>query len=96
MVVGHVIVSGGTLAPGPVDIFRGETLTLSNAILRAGGVSEWGDLRKVRISRQKADGESETLKVNLQLILKSGDLSQDPVLQDGDRVFVPIVGSRFQ
>jgi hypothetical protein len=95
-VVGHVVVSGQVAHGGSVDIIAGETLTLSGAILRVGGVSEWGNLNKVQITRQTPDKQEQKITVNLRSIVKSGDAKLDPVLQDGDRVFVPIVAPRFE
>jgi hypothetical protein len=88
-VAGHVFVSGEVKRGGSVDIVAGETLTLTKAILQAGGVGEWGDLNKVLITRLKADLSLEKLTVNLKKIMKSGDAKLDPVLQDRDRIFVP-------
>jgi len=86
---GEVYLSGEVRTGGPLEIISGETLTLTNAILRAGGIGEWGNADKVQITRQKKDGSVEKMTVSFKKITKSGDAKQDPVLQDGDRVFVP-------
>ena len=86
---GEVYLSGEIRVGGPLEIISGETLTLTNAILRAGGIGEWGNEDKVQITRMKKDGSVEKITVSFRKIIKSGDAKQDPVLQDGDRVFVP-------
>jgi protein involved in polysaccharide export with SLBB domain len=85
---GIVYLSGEVRILGPLEMISGETLTLSNAILKAGGISEWGDAGKVRLTRQKKDGGIVVIMADFNKIIASGDASQDPVLQDGDRIYV--------
>lgn len=85
---GWITVSGEVRVAGAQELFAGETLTLTEAILKAGGLDEWGDGRKVRLIRQK-DGATESITVNVLALIKSGDVKNDPVLQDGDSIFVP-------
>jgi protein involved in polysaccharide export with SLBB domain len=86
---GEVYLSGEVRAGGPQEMIAGETLTLTNAVLRAGGIGEWGNADKVQITRLKKDGTVDKMTVSFKKIIKSGDAKQDPVLQDGDRIFVP-------
>jgi polysaccharide biosynthesis/export protein len=85
---GIVNLSGEIRRLGPQVMIAGEPLTLSNAILRAGGFTEWGDQKKVKVTR-KVGGETKTLIYNVKHIIETGDINSDPVLQDGDRIFVP-------
>lgn len=91
---GLVYLSGEVRTVGPQEIIIGETLTLTNAILKAGGLGEWANAKKVRLMRQ-SNGATQTIEVNYKAILESGDVKNDPVLQDGDRVFVPKALVRF-
>jgi len=91
---GLVYLSGEVRVIGPQELVAGEPLTLCNAILKAGGVGEWGNPKKVKLMRQK-DGKTQTTEVNFKEIIESGDVSRDPVLQDGDRIFVPKTFVRF-
>jgi polysaccharide export outer membrane protein len=91
---GVVYLSGYVRGVGPMEIVAGDTLTLTNAILRAGGVGEFGDPKKVRLMRQK-NGVTETTEVNYKKIIETGDVKNDPVLQDGDRIYVPKVFMRL-
>lgn len=73
---------------GVVTIAEGESLTISEAVLRVGR-SEYADLKKVKIHRlDKATGKDVIFDVNVDKILKSGDRREDKVLQAGDRVEV--------
>jgi protein involved in polysaccharide export with SLBB domain len=92
---GQVYLSGEIRIGGPLEIISGETLTLTNAILRAGGIGEWGDQNRVQITRLKKDGSPEKITVSYKQIIKSGDARQDPILQDGDRVYVPRTWARI-
>lgn len=91
---GIVYLSGEIRVIGPQELVAGEPLTLCNAILKAGGVGEWGNPKKVKLMRQK-DGKTQTIEVNYKAIIESGDVGKDPVLQDGDRIFVPKTLVRF-
>jgi protein involved in polysaccharide export with SLBB domain len=62
--------------------------TVINALFAAGGPSKNGSLRHVRLLRS-AD---EPVEVDLYDFLLGGDRSEDVRLQDGDTVFVPLIG----
>jgi protein involved in polysaccharide export with SLBB domain len=93
---GMVYLSGEVRVGGPQEIISGEALTLCNAILKAGGIGEWGNPEKVQLTRQKKDGGVETIVANYSKIIKEGDAKKDPVLQDGDRIFVPKIFWRWK
>jgi polysaccharide biosynthesis/export protein len=58
---------------------------LTQALQLAGGITQAADIRRVQIVRQT--GESATL--DLWALTEGGNLTQDPVLLDGDSIFVP-------
>lgn len=60
--------------------------TLSRAISEAGGITRSADVRSVEITRE---GLFEPIKVNLWDLVETGDLRQDVLLRDGDRIIVP-------
>jgi protein involved in polysaccharide export with SLBB domain len=93
---GSISLSGEVRVGGPLELISGEPLTLTNAILRAGGIGEWGNPEKVQLTRQRKDGSVETIVCNYPKIIKSGDAKIDPVLQDGDRIFVPKIFFRWK
>jgi polysaccharide biosynthesis/export protein len=86
---GKVYLTGQVRAQGALDLMPDEVMTVSKAILRAGGLADFAEKRKVKLVRRKADGGSETTLVDLDLILKKGQLDKDPVVQPGDLIVVP-------
>lgn len=92
---GSVQLSGQVRVVGPQMIIAGDPLTVSGAILKAGGLTEWGNAKKVQVTRRKKDGKTEQFEVDFKRIIETGDMNGDPVLQDGDRIFVPKVIVRF-
>ena len=86
---GTVYVSGQVRSQGPIEIPAEDRLTVSKAILKAGGFAEFSDNRKVKLVRSKADGKVETIIVDVDAILTKGQIDKDPVLQADDRIIVP-------
>jgi len=91
---GKVYLIGPVRVPGPQDIPNDETLTLSKAILRAGGFSEFADMKSVKVTRKVA-GADKTFTVNVAEILEKGKTAGDISLEPGDFVYVPERGIRF-
>ena len=87
LVTGKVYVTGQVRQPGGFDIPAKEDLTVSKAILDAGGFSDFSDKKHVRLVRKTADGE-KTFVVNV-LAIWQGQVSQDVQVQPGDTVVVP-------
>jgi polysaccharide biosynthesis/export protein len=85
---GKVYVTGQVRNSGGFDVPAGETITVSRAILNAGGFSDFADKKNVQLTRKK-DGRSEIHTVNVQEVLAKGKLDQDLIVQAGDMVFVP-------
>jgi protein involved in polysaccharide export with SLBB domain len=83
-----VFASGQVDAPG-VYVVPAET-RLSEVLRLAGGITENGSLRQVAVSG--SDGSDS--KVDLYKFAYAGDLAQNPKLQAGDRVKVPLIGRR--
>ena len=92
--LGQIFLSGELRAPGVLQVMSGENLTVSGAVLRAGGFSEWANKTKVQITRKKG-GRPEIINVNVRRILEEGRVDDDVILQDGDRVHVPKVLIRW-
>jgi polysaccharide export outer membrane protein len=75
--------TGGT-TPGRVS-----PPTLTEAIKIAGGSTASADLTRIRVRRNTRTGPGQTVPINLVSLLKTGDFSQDIVLQDGDTIVLP-------
>ena len=87
---GKVYLVGPVRAPGPQEIPSDEVLTLSKAILRAGGFLETADKKNVRVTRKKVPGPGEEMStVNVADILEKGKTEGDMVLQIGDLIYIP-------
>jgi polysaccharide export outer membrane protein len=81
-----ITLAGEVAAPGTYTV-SGLT-TLSQAVFQAGGVSDIGSLRDIRVLRQGGIVTSFDL---YDLLLK-GDASNDIRLRSGDVVFTPVAG----
>jgi polysaccharide biosynthesis/export protein len=92
---GSVQLSGQVRIVGPQMLIAGEQLTVTGAILKAGGLTEWGNAKKVQVTRRTKDGKTEQFEVDFKKITETGDIASDPILQDGDRIFIPKVFVRF-
>ena len=59
---GRVYLDGAVRLPGPVEFPSDEALTLSKAILRAGGFTDYADKRHVKVTRKGAAGKEAAAK----------------------------------
>lgn len=91
---GRINVVGRVARPGPVNIPADEVLTVSGAIMRAGGFLSSSDSRNVMIKRNVDgfDGEEiEEIRVNVRNVLERGDFSSDIPVRPDDIIVVPEV-----
>ena len=88
---GKVYIVGPVRSPGPQEIPSDEVLTLSKAILRAGGFGDYADKHKVRVTRKGAGagGQDQVLTVDVAEILEKGKTESDLPLEPGDLIYVP-------
>jgi len=87
-VLGKVYVTGQVRNKGGYELPAGETVTVSKAILNAGGFSDFSDKKNVRLIRKTAEGQ-QTFLVNVAEIWAKGRLSDDLVVQPDDLIVVP-------
>jgi polysaccharide biosynthesis/export protein len=85
---GVIYLSGEVNRQGPLDIPPNERLTVSTAILRAGGFSEFANKRKVRVIRKTPQGE-KIYVVDVKQILEKARGDLDLPLTAGDKILVP-------
>ncbi len=83
-----IAIVGEVLRPGPYTL-KDKTPTLSAAIREAGGIKQLANLKEVKVSRTTRTGTPQSISVDLWQLLKSGDLNQDLVLQQGDTITIP-------
>ena len=86
-VTGKVYVTGQVKNPGSFPIPSTEDMTVSKAILAAGGFSDFSDQKHVRLIRKGAAGDQAYI-INVVDIWK-GNVSKDLEVQPGDMVVVP-------
>jgi polysaccharide export outer membrane protein len=88
-----VNVAGEVMRPGPV---RGTDLqgtpTLSAALISAGGVTRSADIRQVYLRRVGPNGGNQSYTINLWEAISTDSASADPLIQDGDSIYVPPLG----
>jgi polysaccharide export outer membrane protein len=85
-----VAIVGEVALPGPYRLGGdGGQPTLIQTIQQAGGFTPAADLRQVEVRRQTRQGSEQVITLNLWDVLQTGDLAQDVVLQQGDRITIP-------
>lgn len=82
----QVRVLGQVVMPGPVP-YR-ERMTLLDALLEAGGLTEFAAGNRSQLVRT-VDGKTEKRRVKLADLLKRGDLDENLLVQPGDIIVVP-------
>src|SRR5262249_26122802 len=85
---GKVYVTGQVRNKGGYEIPAGETLTVSKAILNAGGFSDFAEKKHVRLVRKMGLG-NQTLTINVLNIWEKSSLQDDLVVQPDDLIVVP-------
>ncbi len=94
----NVTVVGEVARPGPYIVLGGDTgadfnlgglPTVTRAIQIAGGIKPLANLREIKLQRPTQDGAAQIISVNLWQLLQTGDINQDPIVQDGDIIIVP-------
>jgi polysaccharide export outer membrane protein len=86
---------GAVSQPGAFPFPEGEPLKLTTALSEAGGISPEADLKNAKVVRAGSDASHpQVIDINLEEILKKGNLAQDVVLQPSDIVYLPNKGHR--
>jgi polysaccharide biosynthesis/export protein len=72
---------------GKYDLPANEDISISQAILRAGGFAQFANKEKVKIIRKTPQG-NKTILVNVDGIMRQGDLERDVFLRKDDVIIV--------
>jgi polysaccharide export outer membrane protein len=91
----QVAISGEVLRPGSYQVSEaggnddggGQFPRLSSVITQAGGITQVADISQVQLRRDSPNGTVVTL--DLSELLQEGNLTQDPIVMDGDSVYIP-------
>jgi len=88
---GRVYLVGPVHIPGPQEIPSDEVFTLSKAILRAGGFTDYADKQRVQVTRKGGSGEKDkkTFVVDVGQIFDKGKTERDLPLEPGDLILIP-------
>lgn len=62
--------------------------TVTRAIQLAGGITSEADIRSILIRRPTKSGTEHSINVNLWDLLKTGDVNQDTLVQEGDTIVI--------
>lgn len=92
--IGQITLSGEIRTVGPMDLVEGDKLTVSQAVLKAGGFGPFGNSKRVQVTRTE-DGRTRQFEVNVKKVTEEGALDLDVPVQHGDRIHVPRVWGKF-
>ncbi len=84
----RVFMTGPGIARGGVQNFHAPT-RLMEAIIAAGGFSQFADEEHVRVFSDRGDGTQEMVEVNAKRIFEGKDLTLNIFLKPRDMVYVP-------
>jgi protein involved in polysaccharide export with SLBB domain len=85
---GKIYITGEVARPGALELRGNESLTLSQAILEAGGFSDYANRRKVKVTR-RSGAQSEAKIIDVAAVIDQGRTDLDFALKPGDVVIVP-------
>ena len=90
-ILGKVYVVGQVRQSGPQEIPDDEIFTVSKAILKAGGFSDFADKHKVRLTRggARTGNATNTMIINVAEIWEKGKKANDVPVEADDLVYVP-------
>jgi len=86
---GTVTVMGEVGHPGPVNMPATMDMTVTKVLQVAGGVKEFADTTRIRVTRCDKDGKQTCTKIDLREIGEDGRFDKDMLLKAGDVIFVP-------
>lgn len=78
----------GTYTVSPIE--KEGIPTVTRILQLAGGITQAADLRQVQVRRLQAGNRANRVfNLDLWQLIRTGDISQDLLLQDGDSIFIP-------
>jgi len=89
-IIGRVYVLGQVRSQGPVEMMANEKLTAGRAIVRAGGLGDFANKKKVKVVRggNLGVGPAQTFELNMVEILEQGKIEKDVSLEPDDLIIV--------
>lgn len=86
---GQFVITGAVRNPGVYPIAVGQKITISQAVLGAGGFAEFANGGRVKHVRFTEEGERIEQEIDVEEIMEEGRTEQDILLLNGDRVIIP-------
>lgn len=86
---GKVFLLGEVNNPGMLTIPLDRETTLARTLLTGGGFTKFAKTSQVRIQRTGPDGKRQTMEVDVERILKTGNFDEDVPLRNEDVIIVP-------
>ncbi|WRH68732.1 MAG: polysaccharide biosynthesis/export family protein [Planktothrix sp. GU0601_MAG3] len=84
----QIAIAGEVYRPGSYTLAADQQFArLTQAIKIAGGLTQAADLNLVQLRRTSP--QQPVITLNLGELLTEGNLKQDPILRDGDSIFIP-------
>jgi len=83
---GQVSIAGNVAQPGNIPLPLERELTVKDVIVQA-KFGDFADKRRVKLFRKGEKGDP--MEIDMVKILETGEEEMNPVLQDGDHIFVP-------
>lgn len=88
------VMFGFVARQGKYDLPSNEDISISQAILRAGGFAQFANKEKVKIIRKTPQG-NKTILVNVDGIMRHGDLERDVFIRKDDVIIVEELNWNF-
>jgi polysaccharide biosynthesis/export protein len=85
---GFITIYGQVAKQGRYEVDPAEDLTVSQAILRAGGFAQFAKDKKVKVIRKYPNKRSIEIEVNLRNVMMKGKLEEDIPVRGGDVIIV--------
>ena len=82
-------ITGAASRSGPFPYPEDEPMTVFKAISIAGGQNPTADLREVRLTRRNADGTTTTKTLDVDKMVRTGNLKGDLAVAANDYIYVP-------
>lgn len=90
---GSYLVTAGSTGGGDGGASGSGLPTVMRSLQLAGGITSQADVRNIRLRRPTRTGTEQSIDINLWELLKTGDINQDVIVQDGDTIFIPTATS---
>jgi polysaccharide biosynthesis/export protein len=82
-------VFGFVIRQGPYELPWDQDVSITQALLRAGGPAQFANLKKVRVLRKLPSGQTKTIQVDVKSIMSLGRMDRDIYIRTGDVIVVP-------